>query len=79
MGRTPNTDTPLGKWIAEHRKGDRVTVAEELGIKRTSLDRLCRDGRRPSLDLAGKIAELTRNAVPLGYWLKVPEHSDADD
>jgi transcriptional regulator with XRE-family HTH domain len=79
MGRKPNTNTPLGKWIAEHGNGDRVAVAEKLGIQRTSLDRLCRDGSRPSLDLAAKIAKLTRNAVPLDYWLKVPEHSGADD
>ncbi|HEX5101270.1 MAG TPA: hypothetical protein VFV94_17285, partial [Polyangiaceae bacterium] len=50
-------------------------VAARLGIQRTYLDKLCRSESRPSLELAVEIDKLTRGAVPISDWLRVPPHT----
>lgn len=60
-------------WLDEHEIS-RAEFAEELGVSRTYLDRLCRRERRPSLELAVKIEEHTD--IPVSYWQSVPRHSE---
>jgi len=74
MGRPRKTETPLSRWIDETGKG-RDRVAEQLGITRSHLDRLCRGDRRPGLELALTIEKLSHGAVPATYWTKVAAHS----
>ena len=61
----------LGVWVEAHG-WTRQQLADELGIVRGSVDRLCNGLRRPSLDLALKIEALTEGEVPVSYWAKVP-------
>jgi len=64
----------LAKWIVEHGR-DREEVATKLGVDRRHLDHICREARRPSLELALKIERLTRGVVPLAYLVTIPKHS----
>ena len=53
--------TPLSEWLARNeRLIGREGLARELGIYRENLDRLCRGARRPGLDLAFDIEDVTR-------------------
>ncbi len=52
--------TPLSEWLDQHQRLiSRADFAEQLGIRRENLDRLCRGDRRPGLGLAFSIEELT--------------------
>ena len=51
-------------------------VAEKLGISRRHLDRLCANARRPDLELAIAVEDLTKGAVNVRSWLKVDRHSE---
>jgi transcriptional regulator with XRE-family HTH domain len=73
MGRPVLTRSKLGVWIEEHG-WTRQQLADELGIVRGSVDRLCSGLRRPSLELALKIEALTQGAVPVSYWTQIPAH-----
>ncbi len=75
MGRNRSTKTtPLVDWI--DRSGmTRREFAEKLDLAETSLNRLCRRERRPSLELAFAIEKLTKGAIPASYWQAVPKHS----
>jgi transcriptional regulator with XRE-family HTH domain len=73
-GRPRKRETPLSRWIDAATR-TREDVAEELGVTRVHLDRLCRNERRPSLELALAIEKLTAGAVPATFWTKVPAHS----
>jgi DNA-binding transcriptional regulator YdaS (Cro superfamily) len=54
----------------------RREVADRLGLAETSLNRLCRGVRRPSIEVAFAIEKLTKGKVPAAYWQKVPPHSE---
>lgn len=75
VGRPRSRQNALGRWVDERSGRTREQVAKALGIEKPSIDRLCRGGRRPSLDLAIKIERLTEGAVPAASWQKVPPHS----
>ena len=53
----------------------RECVAERLGKSRAYLDRLCAGARRPDLETAIAIEDMTGGTVPVRYWLKIPKHS----
>lgn len=75
MGRERSAKkTPLVKWIDESGM-TRREFAEKLDVAETSLNRLCRGERRPSLELAFAIEKLTKGAIPASYWQAVPKHS----
>ncbi len=61
--RSPQT-TPLSDWLDRNiRIITREGLAHELGILRENLDRLCRGARRPGLDLAFEIEDVTRRVT----------------
>lgn len=74
MGRPVLRLSKLGEWIEAHG-WSRQRLADELGIVRGSVDRLCSGLRRPSLELALKIEALTEGAVPVSYWAEIPAHA----
>jgi hypothetical protein len=57
----------FGQWLLTHEQ-NRAQVARDLGIDRRYLDHLARDDRRPSLELAVKIEQLTNGLVPVSYF-----------
>ncbi len=67
--------TPLSDWI-DTAGMTRREVADRLGLAETSLNRLCRGVRRPSIEVAFAIEKLTKGKVPAAYWQKVPPHSE---
>jgi hypothetical protein len=73
IGRPPVRQGKLGLWIEKAGK-TRQDVADQLGISRRFLDHLCREYRRPGLDLAVKIERLTGGAVPVSYLAGLPQH-----
>jgi hypothetical protein len=74
IGRPRKRETPFSRWIdASGRSRDEI--ARRLRIKRPWLDKLCRLERRPSLDLAFDIEDLTSGKVPARSWRSVPRHS----
>jgi transcriptional regulator with XRE-family HTH domain len=72
-GRPRKRETVLSRWIDEAGK-TREEVAQRLFIARTYLDRICRGERRPGLELAIEIEQLTGGAVPVEVWKRVPPH-----
>ena len=67
--------TPLSKWLERNsRLISRDGLARELGIRRENLDRLCRGARRPGLELAFRIEDVTRwltegwDTLPARSW-----------
>jgi len=77
-GRPRKTQNALAEWI-DLSEATRKEVAEELGITRTSLDRLCRGARRPSLELAFTIERLSDGLVPVSVWADVPPHCTKEE
>ena len=75
MGRPVEKRGQLGVWIDEHG-WTRQQLADELGITLVSAARLCSGARRPSLELAVQIEDLTAGAVPVRYWVQVPAHDE---
>lgn len=73
-GRPRKCDSPLSRWL-DNSGLSRDEAATELEISRPHLDRLCRQERRPSLDLAVRIETLTGGAVTTASWRAVPTHS----
>ena len=74
-GRPRKVNNAFGRWIDKSGK-DRDAIASALGISRPYVDRLCRDERRPDLELAVKIERLTRGEVATASWMRIPAHSD---
>lgn len=61
--RNPKKTSPLSEWLDRHPKVDWDEFASKLGdegIDRKNLNRLVRGDRRPGLDLAFDIEDLTR-------------------
>lgn len=73
-GRPPSHMGKLAVWI-ESVGRTREDVAEELGVSRRYLDHLCREYRRPALDLAVKIERLTKGQVSVEYLANLKPHS----
>lgn len=73
-GRPRTTTNAFGRWI-DRSKLSRDEVAERLRLSRQYVDRLCRDDRRPDLELAVKIEDLTRGKIRPRDWLRTPRHS----
>ena len=73
-GRSPKLDGKLARWIVA-RKRTRAQVAEQLGISVPFLGHICREVRRPSLDLAVRIERLTEGEVSVAYLAGLPEHT----
>ncbi|MFC1611056.1 helix-turn-helix transcriptional regulator [Myxococcota bacterium] len=73
-GRPRKTTNAFGRWI-DAKGWTRDDVARRLRITRGYLDMLCEGRRRPSLELAMKIEQLSRGGVPATRWLKTPPHS----
>lgn len=75
MGRERSSKTtPLVNWL-DGSGMTRREFAEKLDVAETSLNRICRGERRPSLELAFAIEKLTKGAIAASYWQKVPKHS----
>ena len=75
VGRPPVHEGQLARWIEESGK-TRQDVADELGISRPFLDHICREARRPGLEVAVKIERLTRGKVSLAYLVSLSRQSD---
>ncbi len=73
-GRPVLKRSKLGAWVDE-RGWTRQQLADKLGIELGSAARLCSGERRPSLELAIAIEDLTDGAVSVRYWLEIPAHS----
>jgi DNA-binding XRE family transcriptional regulator len=69
-GRPPIRQGRFGRWLAEHGL-NRDDVARRLGVNRRHVDHLAREDRRPSLELAIKIEQLTRGEIPAAYFVGV--------
>lgn len=50
----------------------RSQFAERVGISAPYLSQIMSGSRRPSIDVAFRIAEATRNSVPVDAWAKKP-------
>jgi transcriptional regulator with XRE-family HTH domain len=74
VGRPVEKRSKLGVWVDE-RGWTRRQLAEKLGIELSSAARLCSGARRPSLETAIQIEDLTDGAVPVRYWLQIPAHA----
>jgi transcriptional regulator with XRE-family HTH domain len=75
-GRPPEHEGRLARWIKKAGL-TRREVAERLGLDRRTVDNLCREARRPSLELAVEIEKLTKGKVPISYLVALPKHSSA--
>ena len=74
IGRPVLKRSKLGVWVDEHG-WSRQQLADELGIAFGTATRLCSGARRPSLETAIQIEDLTKGAVPVRYWLQISAHS----
>jgi transcriptional regulator with XRE-family HTH domain len=75
MGRPIEKWNKLGEWVVANG-WTRQRLADALGITRASVDRFCNGLRRPSLEMAFQIEDLTEGAVPARYWIEVSAHSE---
>jgi len=66
-GRPRASENALSKWI-DAAGLTRNAVAKALGIPKPSLDRICRDERRPNLDLAFQIERVTDGKISAKSW-----------
>jgi DNA-binding XRE family transcriptional regulator len=73
-GRPRKSETRLSRWL-DSVGMTRDELAEHLDIHRTYVDKICRGVRRPSLELALAIEQLSRGSVPAASWMNVPKHS----
>ena len=69
LGRPRSRNNALGRWI-DKRGWTRDQAAARLDVSRRYLDRLCNGERRPDLELAVKIEDLTTGDVSVRYWLR---------
>jgi transcriptional regulator with XRE-family HTH domain len=73
-GRPRKQETLLSKWL-DAAGISRDELATRLNVSRPYVDMMCRGGRRPSLELAVAIEELTHGEVPASVWTRIPKHS----
>ena len=73
-GRPVEKRNKLGEWV-DANGWTRQQLAESLGIALGSATRLCSGARRPSLEMAIQIEDLTEGAVSVRSWLEVPAHT----
>ena len=71
-GQPRKVNNRFGRWI-DGAGRQRVLVAEKLGISHAHLNRLCRNERRPDLELALKIEKMTKGEVAVSFWATVPK------
>ena len=76
-GRPRKRETRFSRWI-DASGMTRDDVAEELGIARTHVDKLCRAATRPSLTLAANIEKLTGGSIPAAEWASSRIHRDGE-
>ena len=74
VGRPVEKRNKLGEWVDAHG-WTRQQLAEALGIAFGTATRLCSGARRPSLEMAVQIEDLTEGAVSVRSWLEVPAHT----
>jgi DNA-binding XRE family transcriptional regulator len=74
IGRPVERRNKLGEWVDAHG-WTRHQLAEALGIAFGTATRLCSGARRPSLEMAIQIEDLTDGAVSVRSWLAVPAHT----
>ena len=74
IGRPVEKRSKLGDWVDAHG-WTRQQLAEALGIAFGTATRLCSGARRPSLETAIQIEDLTDGAVSVRSWLEVPAHT----
>lgn len=74
IGRPVERRSKLGEWVDAHG-WTRQQVAEALGIAFGTATRFCSGARRPSLEMAIQIEDLTDGAVSVRSWLAVPAHT----
>ena len=67
VGRPRTYENALSRWIDAAGR-TREDVAKALRIPKPSLDRICRDERRPNLDLAFQIERVTGGKIPAKSW-----------
>lgn len=72
-GRPRSAENAFARWI-DAKGWTREKTAERLGIKLAMVNALCRGTRRPSLELAFEIQDLTDGAVSARSWLRAPAH-----
>ena len=75
MGRPVEKWNKLGEWVVAHG-WTRQQLADALGITKGSVDRFCNGLRRPNLEMAFQIEDLTEGAVPARYWLQISAQSE---
>jgi hypothetical protein len=52
----------------------RDTVALELGVDRTYVDKLCRGQHKPGLEVALRLEKLTEGEIAASYWVGTGVH-----
>ena len=63
------------RWLDRHGI-TREQAAKKLEVARRHIDRLCTGERRPDLELAVKIEDMTEGKFHPRYWIKAaPKHS----
>jgi DNA-binding XRE family transcriptional regulator len=72
-GRPRAAETKLSRWI-DASGMTRDTVAVELGVDRTYVDKLCRGQHRPGLEVALRLEKLTEGEIPASYWVGTGVH-----
>lgn len=73
-GRPRIVETELSRWL-DKAGITRDEFAERLGLTRQYTDKLCRGERRPGLEVAVLIEQLTDGAIPPSMWAAIPPHS----
>lgn len=73
-GRPASQPNKFGAWV-DSSGLSRQEVADRLGISRRHLDKLCAGTRRPTLDLAFAIEDMTETKVPARFWLTVERNA----
>jgi hypothetical protein len=76
-GRPRQESNILSDWIDSTGR-TRKDVAIQLKVAPGHLDQLCASRRRPDIDLAFRIEDLTDGAVPARFWTSVSAHSSDD-
>jgi transcriptional regulator with XRE-family HTH domain len=72
-GRPRTSENAFARWI-DAKGWTRDKAAARLGVTVATINGLCRNTRRPSLELAFDIERLTDGVVTARSWLKVPPH-----
>lgn len=64
-----NPQNALSRWIDDNFDGDRWGFADKMGVDRHHIDALCRDDKKPELELAAQIERETGGSVKANSWL----------